>query len=198
MVLGSLLDDIEIVVVHALRVVMVTAWDDVSYISCLYSIVAIVVHQLEGLLDMSLIVLGRAGCLVVHQQPDTLGVGIVVQHLDVEVGIGSHEVKDITLPHVGPVFPAYIPAFDEYLVESVLGGEVDVALHVLVVGLMRAVGLHLAPVNLVELDAGEVIGIVPIATTYNHLPPDATILRRMNPRGILELAGLVEVEYQVA
>ena len=118
---------------------------------------------------------------MVHQQLDTLGVGIVVEHLDVEIRIRCHEVEDVAFPHVCPVFPTNIPTLDQHLVETILGSEVDVSLHILIVGLMGAVGLHLRPVNLVELDAGEVVGIVPRATTHNHFPPHTTILGRMNP-----------------
>ena len=179
--LGSLLDDVQVVVVHRLRIVVVAAWDDVAHIARLHGIVAVFVHQFVGLLDMTLVVLRARRCLVVHQNLHPLRVGIVVQHLDVEVGIGCHKVEHVTLPHVCPVFPANVPAFHQHFVETVLGGKVDVALHLLVVGGMAAVGLHLRPVNLVEFDAGEVVGVVPVALAHNHLPPHAAVLRGMNP-----------------
>ena len=96
-----------------------------------------------------------------HQQLHTLGVSIVVKHLDVEVGIRRHEVEHVALPQVGPVFPTHVPAFHQHLVKSVLGGKVDVALHLLIVGSMTAIGLHLRPIYLVEFDAGKLVGIVP-------------------------------------
>ena len=160
---------------------VVATWDDVAHIARLHSIIAIFIHQVERLLHVTLVVLRRATCLVVHQQLYTLTVGIVVEHLDIEVGIRRHEVEDIALPHVCPVFPTNVPTLDKHLVETVLGSKVDVALHVFVVGLVSAIGLHLRPVNLVELDAGVIVGIVPVATTHNHLPPDTTVLRGMNP-----------------
>ena len=98
---------------------------------------------------------------MVHQNLHPLRVGIVVQRLDVEIGIRRLEVEHVAFPHVRPVFPADIPSFHQHLVEPVLGSKVDVALHLLVVGGMAAVGLYLRPVNLVELDAGEVVGVVP-------------------------------------
>ena len=140
---------------------MVTTGDDVSHISGLHSIVAVFVHQLKGILEMTLIILCRAGCLMVHENLHTLGMGIFVKHLDIEVGIWGNEVKDITLPHICPVFPTNVPAFYQHLVETVLGSEVDITLHILIIGLMGPVRLNLAPVNLVEFDAGEVIGIMP-------------------------------------
>ena len=67
MMLGSLLHDIEVVVVHRLRVVMVATWDDVAYVAGLYGIVAVFVHQLESLFHVALVVLRRTGGLMVHQ-----------------------------------------------------------------------------------------------------------------------------------
>ena len=96
-----------------------------------------------------------------HQQFHTLRVGIVVEHLDVEIRIGGHEVKHVALPQVGPVFPTNVPTFNQYLVEAVLGCKVDITLHLLVVGTMTTVRLHLVPVDLVELDAGIFVGLVP-------------------------------------
>ena len=96
-----------------------------------------------------------------HQQLHALRVRIVVEHLDVEIRIGGHEVKHVALPQVGPVFPTNVPTFNQYLVEAVLGSKVNIALHLLVVGTMTTIRLHLVPVDLVELNAGILIGIVP-------------------------------------
>ena len=86
---------------------------------------------------------------------------ILIEHLDVKVGIGRHEVEHIALPHVCPVFPTDIPTLNEHLLKTILGSEVDIALHLLVIGCMAAIGLHLRPVDLIELDAGIVVGIIP-------------------------------------
>ena len=134
---------------------------------------------------------------MVHQQLHALRVGIVVEHLDIEVGIGGHEVEHVAFPHVRPVFPTDVPTFYQHLVEAVLGSEVNVTLHVLVVSLVGAVGLHLTPVDLIEFDRGEVVGVVPTTATYDHLPPHAAVLRGMDPRGILNLTRLIEVQDKI-
>ena len=198
MMLGSLLDDMQVVVVHRLRIVVVTTWDNVAYITRLHGIITVFVHQVEGFLHMTLVVLRAGGCLVVHQQLHTFRVRIVVEHLNVEVGIRRHKVKNVAFPHVCPIFPTNIPSLYKYLVKTILGSEVDIALHILVVSLVRAVRFHLRPVNFIELDAGEVVGIVPVATTHNHLPPDTAILGGMNPRRIVKSARLVEVQNEIA
>ena len=87
--------------------------------------------------------------------------GIVIEHLDVEVGIGGHEVKNVALPHIGPVFPSNVPTLNEHLLQSILGCKVDVSLHFLVVGSVTSVWLYLVPVYLIEFDTGELVGIVP-------------------------------------
>ena len=187
---------------------MVAARDDITHVARLHSIVAIMVHQLEGLLHVALVVLrGRRGFMM-HQNLHTLRVGIGVEHLDVEVGIGCLEVEHIAFPHVRPVFPTYVPSFHQHLVKSVLGGEVDVTFHLLVVCGMTSVGLCLLIIDdrglgigegiASEFDAGELIGVVPRALADDHLPPHTTVFRGMNPRGVFNFARFVEVEDEVA
>ena len=96
---------------------------------------------------------------MVHLQANTLGVGIVVQPLQVEVGIWCLEVEHIVLRFAEPVFPTYVPAFDQNLVETMLGSEVDITAHVVVVGTMQSVGLGLRVVQVVELHGGQVEGV---------------------------------------
>ena len=80
---------------------------------------------------------------MVHHQLHSLRVGIFIEPVEVEVGIGSLEVEDIVLGLAEPVFPADVPSFHEDLVEAMLRREVDVAAYVLVVGSMDSVGLCL-------------------------------------------------------
>ena len=197
MVLGSLLDDILVVVDHRLAEMEVATGDDIAHIARLDGIIAVAVHQIEGILEMALIVDRARTGLVVHHELHALGVGVLVEILDVEVGIGRDEVEDVPLPTVGPVLPADVPALDEHLLQAVLGREVDITLHVLRIGRMASVGTDVVPVHLVDIDAGQVVGIVPRALADDHLPPHATILRGVDPGRVLDLAGLVEVEDQV-
>ena len=81
-----------------------------------------------------------------HEEFHTLGVGILVQSLDVEVWIWGHEVEDIVLVAVRPVLPADIPAFHKDLVEAVLRGEVNVPADILIVGTVGSVRLAAAVV----------------------------------------------------
>ena len=195
--LGSLFDAVEVVVVHRLRVVVVATRDDVAHVARLHGVVAIAVHQRVGLLEVAFVVLRARRGLVVHEQFHALRVGIVVEALQVEVGVGGLEVEDVALPAVRPVFPAHVPALYEHLVESVLGSEVDVAAHFFCRSTMVAVGSCFHPVDVVELHGGELIGVVPRRLADNHLPPHTAVLRGVNPRGVVERTGLVEVEDEV-
>ena len=85
--------------------------------------------------------------------------GIVIESLDVEIGIGCLEVEHIVLRLAEPVFPANVPTLNQHLVETMLGGKVDVTTHIVVVGTMQSVGLGGGVVKMVELDGGEVEGI---------------------------------------
>ena len=62
---------------------------------------------------------------------------------------------------------------------------------------MATIGLGFRPVYLVQLDRGILIRIVPGALAHDHLPPHAAILHGLYPAGVLYLARLVEIEYQV-
>ena len=50
MMLCSLLNYMHVVVVHRLRIVMITTWNDVSDISSLYCIITVLIHQVERIL----------------------------------------------------------------------------------------------------------------------------------------------------
>ena len=134
---------------------------------------------------------------MVHDELHTLGVGILVECLYVEVGIRRLEVEHIVFLMSEPVFPTDVPSFHEHGVETVLGGKVDISAHVGIVGSMQSVGLHLGIVDIVELYRWQVEGIRPLALAGDHLPPHTVVLYRMYPAGIRELAGLVEVEDEV-
>ena len=195
--LGCLLDAIEVVVVHRLRIVMVATRDDIAYITRLHGIVAILIHERISFFKIALIVLCARGGLVVHEQLHAFRMSVVVEGFQVEVGIRSLEVEHIALPAVCPVLPSYVPTFHKHLVETVLGCEVDVAAHFLIRRTVAAIGSCLHPVDVVELHGGELIGVVPRRFTNNHLPPHTTILRGMNPRGVVQCTRVVEIEDEV-
>ena len=197
MVLSRLLDAIEVVVVHRLRIVMVATRDDIADITRLHSIVAILVHERIGFFKIALIVLCTRRGLVMHEQLHAFRVSVVVQGFQVEVGIRCLEVEHVALPAVCPVLPTDVPTFHEHLVETIFGREVDVAAHLLIRRTVAAVGSCLHPIDVIELHGGELIGVVPRRLTNNHLPPHTTILRGMNPRGVVQGARVVEIEDEV-
>ena len=97
-----------------------------------------------------------------------------------------------------PVFPTFVPTLNQHLVESVLGGKVDVLAHTLVGGTMSAVRLNLGIVGLAEHHGWQLVGVRPRLIVANHLPPHTAILHGVYPRGVLYLARLVEVERKLA
>ena len=56
---GSLLQCIEIMIDEGLAVVMLSDRKDISYISALDGVIAILVHELESLIDMTLVITYR-------------------------------------------------------------------------------------------------------------------------------------------
>ena len=97
-----------------------------------------------------------------------------------------------------PVFPTFVPSLYQYLLQTILCSKVDIALHLFVGSTMSAIRLALAVVGYAKANRRQVVGIAPRLGAYNHVPPYATILSRVNPRSILNLARLVEVQSQLA
>ena len=59
LVLCSLGHSIEIVVHHPLAVVRFASWEDVAYVTTLHCVIAVVIHQLVGLLHVPFIIADR-------------------------------------------------------------------------------------------------------------------------------------------
>ena len=181
MMLGCSLDDTLVVIVHQLAVVILTSWDDIADITGLHGIITIFVHQVEGILQMALIIECRRRCLVVHHQLHALRMSIVIEHLDIEIRIWSHEIEDIEFLMTEPVFPTFVPAFYQNLLQTVLGCKVDIALYFLVGCTMSTVRLALAVIGYTETNRWQVVGIAPGLGAYNHIPPYTAVLGWMNP-----------------
>ena len=135
---------------------------------------------------------------MVHDELDALALSVFSQLHYVEVGVGGKEVEDELLELPEPVFPTLIPALDEDSLDVVGGCEVDVFLDVLVVGGVGAVRGGLSVVGDAELDVG-LVGVAPgAASGGEHLPPYSCEFLGTDPVGILDGAGLIEVEDQTA
>ncbi len=106
---GGQLHGMQVVVDHPLSVVVFASGQDVAHVAALHGVVSVAVHQRVGGLQVAFVVAHRRGGLVVHHQPHALPVRVVVQRLDVEVGIGGYEVEDIVLRVSEPVLPADVP-----------------------------------------------------------------------------------------
>ena len=75
---------------------------------------------------------------MVHDEADALLVGIGVEGRQIKIRIRGDEVEDEILLLAVPVFPTFVPALDEQGVKAILGGKVNVAAHILVVGTVPA------------------------------------------------------------
>ena len=84
---------------------------------------------------------------------------IFIESLDVEIRIWRHEIENVVLVLVGPVFPADIPSFNQYLIESVLSCEINILAYVLIVRRVFSVRSRLRVVRLAKVNGGEIICI---------------------------------------
>ena len=160
-VIGGFLHCIQVVIVHPLSVVMFAAGDDVAYITALYGVVSIVCHKLVGFVHVAFVVAYRSGSFVMHHHFDSFAGCIAVDFLHIEVGIRSHEIKHIVFAVAEPVFPAFVPAFNQYCIESVSGCKVNVTFHVGCVGRMFAIRFCFGVIRFTEFYAGQFVGVSP-------------------------------------
>ena len=192
-VVGCSLDDAACVVDHPLRSVVFGAGDDCADVAGLDGVVVVVFHKLEGAVELELIVGGVAGGLVVHDELDAALFGVVAEGVDVEVGVCLVEEELPVLAECCPVFPAFVPALDEYAVDAVVGCEVDVALDVGGVGGVVSVGAELGVVGYAGFGES-VVGVCPrLDVAGEHFPPYADELHWLDPGCILDFTGFVEV-----
>ena len=172
---------IQVVIHHPLSVVMFSARNDVAHIAALHGTIPVVYHKLIGFVHVAFIVAYGRGGFVVHHHFDTFACSVAVDFLYVEIRIRSHEVKHVVLAFPEPVFPSLVPSFHQHCIESVVGSEVNVTLHVGGVGRVLAVRFGLRVVCLTQLDAVHIIRVGPCAFPGNHVPPYTDIFHRMNP-----------------
>ena len=96
---------------------------------------------------------------MVHDEANSLFVGIFVECRQVEVRIRRKEVENEVFLLAIPVFPTFVPTLDEQAIEAVFRGEVDVSAHVRVVGTMIAVRFRFGVVGHSELHRRIVVGV---------------------------------------
>ena len=140
---------------------MFSTGDYIAYIATLYRVIAIIRHELIGLVQMAFIIAYRSRRLMMHHQPDPSAVCISIQHLHVKVGIGRHKVEHEVTRAPSPTFPSFVPAFHQYLVETMFGGKVYIASHSFISGAMPAVRFDFSIVVFSKTHGNQFIRIAP-------------------------------------
>ena len=181
LVFGGFGHGIEVVIVHPLAVMMFAARDYVAYISTLDCIVAVVFHKFVCILEMAFVVAYGRRCLVMHHQLHAFRRSIIAQFRQVEIRVGGYEVEYIVFGLSEPVLPAFVPAFDEYLVEAVIGSEVDIAFHIFRICGMASVWFCSGVVGDSEFHGVQFVCIVPRTFASDHIPPYTYVLHRFDP-----------------
>ena len=94
-VLSRLFDTILVVVNHPLGVMMISQWQNVSHVSGLDCGIVVSVHELIRRIETSFVTTDSSGGLVMHDHFDAFAPCVVVNTLDIEIGIGRNEIEDI-------------------------------------------------------------------------------------------------------
>ena len=128
----------------------------------------------ERSVDCSFIFGHIAAGLVVEPEGDTEAVGVGLDPREVEIGIRTRVVEMFL---ASPSVPSVVPAFKQDALDVVGRGKIYVPQRILRRGAVT--GPHR-----------------PALGPEVHTPPDSYVFLRLNPRGVLYLRGLVEIEYQ--
>ena len=159
LVLCGLIHDMLVMVHDGLAVMVLSLREDPAHIAGLDGIVTVFVHKTQGLLKMTFIIAHRRRCLMVHHESDTLGMGIVIESLDVKIRIRGHEIEYILLATADPFFPSFVPTFHKHLVEAMLRCEINIAADILICGSMLSVRGHLAVISHSKFDMGKLVSV---------------------------------------
>ena len=181
LVIGCLFNGIKIVIIHPLSVVVLTARNDIAYITALHSIVTVVYHELVSLVHMTFVVAYRSRSFMVHHQTYTFASCILLQFFHVKVWVRSHKVEYIVLALTEPIFPTFVPSFYQYLAESVFCRKIDIAFHVSCISRVLTVRFSFRIIGYTQLNTIEIIGISPSAFISNHIPPYSDVFHRSDP-----------------
>ena len=132
----------------------------------------------KGGFHLGLVIGDISGGFMMADQMNALGLCIVCHRFQIEIWIGGGEVKAGFAAKPIPI-PARVPAFDQHAAKAMFSSKIDVALGIF---RRRAMLRAAAPGRFVDV----------------HLPPNADIFRRLDPRHIAQGIGLIEVEDQMA
>ena len=146
-------------IIHPLSVMMFSTRNNVTYIPTLQGIIPVIYHKLICFIKMTFVVTYRSRSLVMHHQLHPFFLSIRIKHLHVKIRIRSDEIKDIILRISKPVFPTFIPAFHQYLVESMFGSKINITFHFIIVGRMASVWLCFGIIRLSKFHRINIIRI---------------------------------------
>ena len=73
--------------------------------------------------------------------------GVVIEHLYIEIGIWGLEVKHVILRVAKPILPTDVPSLHKHLIKTMLGSEINIFLHILIIGWMLTVRFGLGIVK---------------------------------------------------
>ena len=196
-IISSATGYMDVMVVHPLgRVVFITG-DDITYVTGFHGMITIVYHELEGLIQLAFVVGSIGGCFVMHHHLHAFFFGVTLQLFDVEVGIGFVEEELTIFPVRSPVFPTFVPAFYQYSVDAMGGGEVDIFLHMGGIGGVMTIGFQFGIIRNAGLGLVEITICPGLSFACEHFPPHADEFHRTNPGGIFILARFVQIINQL-
>ncbi len=119
---------------------------------------------------------------------------IFVQCFNVKIGIRCYKIEHFLFPVAGPVFPAYIPAFDQYARKSVFGSKVDVTAYVFIARTVLWKRSQRIPVGILQPNIRCMCIIPRHGVGHMHSPPNSDIFLRLYIVGVFNFRWFVQIQ----
>ncbi len=143
----SLLRNVHIVIHHPLPVMILATRNDPAHITGFNSIVAVLFHELVGIVHSAFVICNRARNLMMHDEFHTFFFSIVLQFFHIEIRIWSHKIEHFFFPFTVPILPSNIPSFHQYTIKTMISSKFDIAFCIFSCCAMPAIWSKIFPIR---------------------------------------------------
>ena len=193
LMLGGFGQCIKIMIDHPLSVMMFPTRYNISHISTLHGIIAMIVHKLICFLHVPFIITNRARGLMMHNHFHSLRFGVLLYFFYIEIGIRCDKIEYIVFRLTYPIFPPDVPTFHQHSVKSMFCGKIDIFFYMLGISGMTSIRRQTRIIDQIEFHMRQ-IGISPSTFPGYHFPPYTYIFRRFYPTRIFIDTRFIQIK----
>ena len=114
---------------HPLTIVIFTSRDNRTYITRLNSIISVVIHKAESIMQLFLVIGNRGCCFMMHNNFNSFTCSIFMQTLHIKIGICLCKAVNTLLGVCIVIFPTFIPSFHKNSIKAMFCRKVNIFLY---------------------------------------------------------------------